>query len=380
MKGSLQVKSNKYYAVFRIDGKTKWHSLGIEAKRGNKRKAEFAMTELITKYCENPNLFNKIQFANYIKEWLVCVKKQVDIITYEGYRQYAERHIIPYFEEKNIMLQDVRIQDVESYYNYKSITGRLDGKEGGLSPRTIKLHAIVLNLVFKRAICEGLIERNPCDYAKIPKSRSTKSVANFYTAEECKQLLKIVENTPLYDMIYITVIYGLRRSELMGLKWDAIDFENDTVTVKHTVVLNSNIVEKKDTTKNKTSMRTYPLLPDVKEILIRIKTDQEKNKKLFGNCYVKTDYVFTREDGSCYYPSYPTEMLTKYLKKNKMPHIRWHDLRHSCASILIVKGWHMKDISEWLGHSDIGTTMNIYGHISIAHKREISCTLRGLLE
>lgn len=127
-------------------------------------------------------------------------------------------------------------------------------------------------------------------------------------------------------------------------------------------------------------MRTYPLLPDVKEILIRIKTDQEKNKKLFGNCYVKTDYVFTREDGSCYYPSYPTEMLTKYLKKNKMSHIRWHDLRHSCASILIVKGWHMKDISEWLGHSDIGTTMNIYGHISIAHKREISYTLRGLLE
>ena len=128
MKGSLQVKGKKYYAVFRIDGKLKWHNLNVEAKRGTKREAERAMADLMAQYDKAPNSFNKVDFADYIAMWLAEEKDQVDIVTYEGYQQYAEKHIIPYFQEKHIALQDVNIQTVECYFSYKSTAGRLDGK------------------------------------------------------------------------------------------------------------------------------------------------------------------------------------------------------------------------------------------------------------
>ena len=378
MKGSLQIKSNKYYAVFRVDGKIKWHNLNIESKRGNKRKAEEAMAKLLVQYSENSKMFEKTKFTEYIRLWLDEVKNQVDIITYEGYIQYAEKHIIPYFEEKQMYIQDVKISDIEAYYNYKSTTGRLDGKSGGLSQRTIKLHGVVLSLVFKKAIRDEILTSNPCEYARIPKTANlNQSVTNFYTSKQCQSLLCVVEGIPLYAMIYITILYGLRRSELMGLKWSAVDFRNNTITINHTVVLQSTIVAK-NKTKNRTSMRIYPLLNDVKAILINLKNKQDKNRKIFGNCYTENDYVFTKEDGTAYYPSYPTHELQKYLKKNNLPHIRWHDLRHTTASLLLLKGWKMKEISEWLGYSDISTTMNIYSHIDMEHKRELVNTLNGL--
>lgn len=140
------------------------------------------------------------------------------------------------------------------------------------------------------------------------------------------------------------------------------------------------IVERKDKTKTSSSNRIYPLLSDIKKILISIQRKQAEYKDLFGNCYINSGYVFTRENGEAYFPDYPSKKLQKVIKENQLPHIRWHDLRHSCVCMLIARGWHMKDISEWLGHSDISTTMNIYGHISIEHKREIAKELNGLLE
>ncbi len=379
MKGSLQIKSNKYYAVFRVNGKIKWHNLNVEAKRGNKRKAEEAMSKLLVQYSENSKMFGKIKFTEYIKLWLDEVKNQIDIITHEGYTQYAEKHIIPYFEKKQMFIQDIKISDIEAYYNYKAKTGRLDGKPGGLSQRTIKLHSVVLSLVFKKAIRDEIITSNPCEYARIPKvSNSHQTVASFYTSKQCQSLLCAVEGTPLYAMIYITILYGLRRSELIGLKWGAVDFENNTITINHTVVIQTTIVAK-NKTKNRTSMRIYPLLDDVKGILINLKNEQDKNRMIFGDCYTENGYVFTKEDGTVFYPSYPTHELQKCLKRNNLPHIRWHDLRHTTASLLILKGWQMKEISEWLGHADIGTTMNIYGHIDMEHKRELGNTLNGLL-
>ena len=165
----------------------------------------------------------------------------------------------------------------------------------------------------------------------------------------------------------------------MGLKWDAVDFDNDTIEIKRTAVLAQSTVVRKAKTKNLTSKRTYPLLPEIKTMLEKMLEEQEENKKLFGNGYTDTDFIFVKADGTTYYPSYPSHRLLKTLEKHSLPHIRWHDLRHSTASMLIEKGWHMKNISDWLGHSDIGTTMNIYGHISMEHKKELGNSLTGIL-
>lgn len=365
--------------MFYHNGKTVWRSTGIKAVRGNKRKAEQRMNEILSEYEDNPTMFDKILFTDYIKKWLKAVKSKIDTITYEGYEQYTNKHIIPYFEPLHLKLQDIRMSDIEKYYQYKSVAGRLDGKEGGLSYRTIKLHSIVLNLVFEYAMRNKLIKENPCTYAQIPQDakRNEKKV-DFYTPKQCYELLELIKDTPLYDMVYITFMYGLRRSELMGLKWSAVDFDNNTVSICHTVVANYTVVAK-DKTKNKSSRRTYPLLDEVKEIIMKRKAEQTEYKKVFGDCYTDTGYIFTKEDGTTYYPSYPSHMLQKVIKRNKLPHIRWHDLRHSTASMLIEEGWSMKDISEWLGHSDIGTTMDIYGHISMERKRTLGNSLNGVL-
>ena len=179
---------------------------------------------------------------------------------------------------------------------------------------------------------------------------------------------------PLYG-----IMYGLRRSELMGLRWSAVDFEDNKITIQHTVEVQTNLVIVKDSTKNRSSNRVYPMLSDVREILLRLKREQEDNKKTFGNCYTDTDYVFARPDGKMFYPSYPSKLLKKVLVRNNLKYIRFHDLRHSCASMLIMKGWQMKDISDWLGHADIGTTMNIYGHLNMGYKRKLGKQLENLL-
>ena len=143
------------------------------------------MAKISSEYEDNPGIFEKIDFIKYIYKWIKTVKSQVDIITYEGYKSYLEKHIIPYFKALKLNLQDIKMTDIEQYYQYKSITGRLDGKDGGLSYRSIKLHSVVLNLIFEEAIRQSLIKENPCQYAKIPKTaKKSEKKIDFYTTAQ----------------------------------------------------------------------------------------------------------------------------------------------------------------------------------------------------
>lgn len=374
MKGCLQEKSGKYYAVFTVSGKKKWVNLQIPTTKGNKRKAELKMAELAVEYAKNKSLFERTDFVELAEMWLKHIKERVDPITFEGYEQYLVKHILPYFKDKKFCVQDVKMADIEDYYKYKAVSGRLDGKTGGLSYNSIRLHAAVLKLIFKFAIINGLINENPCTYAAIPKAREKVHEINFYTAEECEELLKVITGTILSDIVVMTFLYGLRRSEVMGLRWCDVDFENETIRIRHTRVLQKTIVAK-DKTKNTSSKRTYPMLVEVKDMLLKRLEQQKEFASIFGNAYNHSGYVFVKEDGTPFYPSYPSHQLAKVIKQHELPHIRFHDLRHSCATYLLSKGWSMKAISEWLGHSEIHTTMNTYTHIDLAKKREMAKTL-----
>ena len=114
-------------------------------------------------------------------------------------------------------------------------------------------------------------------------------------------------------------------------------------------------------------------------MLLEVKKQQNKNRKSYGKEYQKSDYVFTRDDGKSWYPESITHAFSNILKQNKFPHMRFHDLRHSCASILHDKGWDIKDIQTWLGHADISTTANIYTHISASRKNEMAMDIQGIL-
>ncbi len=373
MTGSLQIKNDKYYIVINsIDAngkrKQKWIATGLLTK-GNKKKAEKLLRETLREYEKTGNLFNAdIQFSDYVKSWLVSIKNQVDVITYQGYETIAKSQIIPYFENKKVKLDKVNVEVLQEYINIKSESGKLNGK-GGLSPKTMNTHKLILNLVLKEALKNDLISKNPCEFLRLPKHQ--RKATEFYTINQLNALFNAIKEEDLYSLIYITVIYGLRKSEALGLKWDSIDFENGLVTIKHTVV-KCNIVVEKDTTKTSSSYRSYPLTNDVKVIFLRLKEQEDENRKLFGKEYIENDYVFKWADGHTYAPDFVSRKFSKLLKMYNLPLIRFHDLRHSCASLLIANGFSLKDIQEWLGHADFRTTANIYAHLDTERKQNIA--------
>lgn len=205
-------------------------------------------------------------------------------------------------------------------------------------------------------------------------------VGGFYDSAEVQKHFEAAKGSKLEIPIFLGAFYGLRRSEAIDLKWDAIDFQNDTITIRHTVVscyIDGKRVQKaQDITKTKSSMRTLPLIPAFKELLQHKKQQQNEFQRMCGKSYNKDylGYICVDEMGrllSPHYlsPHYLTEAFAKLLKKHGLRKIRYHDLRHSCASLLLANGVPMKQIQEWLGHSDFSTTANVYAHLECNSKR-----------
>ncbi|MCD7846783.1 MAG: site-specific integrase [Oscillospiraceae bacterium] len=191
-------------------------------------------------------------------------------------------------------------------------------------------------------------------------------------------MLSAVKGERLYPILLIATCYGMRRSEICGLQWDAIDFVNNTLTVKRTMVKQKTLIIK-NSTKTASSHRTYPLLPIIKQELLRIKDEQEKNRRFFGKAYIESNQVFTWEDGHWIVPDYVTVKFQELLRKYDLPIVRLHDLRHSCASIMLSAGMQLKDVQEWLGHSDISMTANVYGHLDDTRKKMVANEISELL-
>lgn len=238
MTGSLQTKNGKYYAVINTTDsngkrKQKWVSSDLEVK-GNKKRAEQFLRQTLKEFEIKEHLISTdILFSDFVKYWLEISKIRVDTITLNGYQSVANAHIIPYFEALNISLKDITRADIQKYVNTKYENGRLDGK-GGLSPKTIRTHLIVIQQTLKEAIKSDYILTNPCDYITLPKMQ--RKEPTFYTITQLNDLFQCIKAEPLYPLIYLTVIYGLRRSEVLGLKWDSVNFETNIITIKHTVV------------------------------------------------------------------------------------------------------------------------------------------------
>ncbi len=376
MTGILQIKNEKYYCVLDFKDefgkrKRKWISTGLPAK-GNKRKATEILNKIMAEYEAKetqPNT-DDILFTDYLMQWLEKKKNKVELITWEGYNSQVRCHIYPYFKAKKLKLSEIKPIHIATFYENEFKSGRADGK-GGLSLRSIKILSFIIKQVLDEAVFCELILRNPALKVPLPKKDEKDSKSIFLDVKKANELLKLFRNHHLQPLIYTTLFYGLRRSEVLGLKWDAVDFKNNTLEIKHTVVKHTTIVAK-DKTKTAAGKRKYALLPEIKEVLLELKKDAQNNKKLFGKEYKNTGYIFVWPDGHPYRPDYITREFQKVLTKNNFPKMRFHDLRHSCASILYDKGWELKDIQTWLGHADIETTADVYTHISNTRKNNMA--------
>ena len=235
-----------------------------------------------------------------------------------------------------------------------------------------EIASVAHHKALKYAVKMDLIPFNPADKVERPKKQ--RYIADYYRQEELERLLEASKDHPYSLLIQMTAFYGLRRSEALGLKWDAIDFERDTITIKH-IVTNAKIDGKceivcADRAKTKSSLRSLPLVSNIREKLLALREQQKENRRVCGNCYSKKydGYVFVDAMGNIFNPRSVTANFSKLLEQNGLRHIRFHDLRHSCASLLLANDVPLKQIQEWLGHSDIGTTANIYSHLDYKSK------------
>ncbi len=363
MTGSLQVKNGKYYIILNVkdengNRKQKWIATDL-VEKSNKRNAEKLLRDTIKEYEDKKLIFTKkIMFSDFMAEWLKMMKNTVKPNTYDSYRIVVDIHVIPYFKQLNISLQDLEPVHIQKYYNTQI--------ENGLSPNTVLKHHANIHKALDYALSLNLIAYNPSNRVMLPKKQ--KFMSKYYNEEQLKQLFEITNGTALEAIVFITANYGLRRSEALGLKWENVDFKNNTINICHTAVKVYNKVLYDDSVKTKSSYRTLPLTNNVAIYLKNYYNHQLKMKNLFGSEYQDNDYICKFDNGKLLSPDYVSHKFKDIVDSSILPSIRFHDLRHSSASLLLDIGFTLKDIQEWLGHGDIATTANIYAHLQYKAK------------
>lgn len=400
LSGHLQEKGGKYYAVLnckRRDGKRfpKWVSTDLPAKKGYKRTAESMLDDFKRSYSIYGELLSEsgvsndtllfadnqaaaqtepaqpedegILFADFMLSWLSDVETEVEPTTYSGYSYCVENVIVPYFRKTGVKLHELTSKDIKEFYKYERKGDAEINKKEKKGSTVVHYHTNI-HRALEEAVASELVQKNA---AHKMRPTTEKFVGGFYLADEAMELIKIAEGTRLELAVTFGLFYGLRRSEIVGLKWQNFDLVNDVFTIAHTVTTvkqkGKTIQYAKDKAKNQSSMRSLPLVPFVKEKLLVLKEQQKEDRIAFGNCYVTKyqSYIYINEIGNRIRPDYISEEFPKLLKKNGMRHIRFHDTRHSCASLLLKSGVSMKEIQAWLGHSDYGTTANFYAHLDV---------------
>ena len=398
--GHLQEKGGKYYAVLNCkhhDGKRfpKWVPTDLTVKKGNKRAAEKMLEDFRSTYNvygelpgeeaevvgaeqqalqveSTPTNISKASmdmlFADYMLYWLSYKEMEVDPVTYAGYCNSVEDCIYPYFKQLGVRLSELQPLHLKEFYLSERKGDSENGKKAKKGTTVVRYHANI-HAALEAAMADGLIGKNA---AHKQRPATEKFIGQFYLPEEALECIKLAEGTPLELAVMFGLFYGLRRSEIIGLKWQNFDLARGTFTIAHTVTTykrkgQKSVIYAKDKTKNKSSMRTLPLIPMFQTKLNALWAQQQENRRLFGNSYNSEyiGYVYVNEIGNLIKPGYITNAFPIFLKKHNMRRIRFHDTRHSCASLLLRNQVSMKQIQAWLGHSDYGTTANLYAHLDL---------------
>ena len=362
--GHLYEKNNKWQMCISYydengNRKRKSQSTGLSIK-GNKKNAQQILDKLLSEYREDEIRLtgSDITMDQLMCEWLNDIQYKVRDNTYSIYSYSVNKHIIPYFKIHQIKVKELKQRDLRRFYDYK---------KRSLSENTVKkLHANI-HKALDQAVSDGLISYNPSDGIKFTKDKSFKG--DFYNEEEIKILKEISKDNILEVPIYLTIFYGFRRSEVLGLRWTSIDLKSKIIHVDHTITIARGKPVGHDRTKSETSNRYLPMNDEMVSYLKNVRKKQLENKVFYGDTYIDSGYVCTYPNGEVIKPDYLTRGFNKILNQNldKIKKIRFHDLRHSAATTLLSLGFSLEDIKEWLGHSDISTTQ-IYAHFQDKQK------------
>lgn len=309
---------------------------------------------------------SKTTLNEFSKKWLeTYVKTNLSPTTYQSYTEKLNMHILPYLGYKR--LDKITPFDIDSLYNLlaNKLTNRKDekGNYKTLSPASIhRVHEIISSM-FSTAYRWDLVPYNPCNKVTKPKYKSTKMTC--YDEETLKRLInKLLEIAPLKHKCFIllAILGGFRRGEIVGLHWDDIDFKNKKITINRSVYYLGGEGVNEKSTKTDSSNRTIAISGICFDLLKQWRAEQGKMRLALGDKWNGSENIFTTDDGRIMNPSTVPKWFSEFLRKHGFPHIRFHDLRHTFATLLISYNVDVKTVSHKLGHASATTTMNFYVH------------------
>ena len=380
--GHLEVIKGVYHMKLSwvsAEGKRQRKSKSTELpERGNKKRAQDMLIdfqrEQEAELAANGNSSTDILFTDYMKQWLEKTKLQIRPTTYSGYHDNVYGVIIPYFKPMKLKLREVTPKHIQDFYTKQR--ERVKGT-------TVKSYHANIHKAFKDARKLQIIDTNPMECVDPPKKEPYHGQT--YTVEEAQKILVLISDTIFEIPITMMLFYGLRREEAIGLKWQNIDFDNDTFLIAHTVTetkVDGHLqMVKEDLTKNSSSYRSLPLVAPVKELLLEKKQSIQEYRKLFRRSYYRedSDYVCVNEIGELIKPRTLSDNFKRIIRQNKIRNLRLYDCRHTAASLMLKNGVNMKQIQMILGHSDYATTANIYSHLDYSDKIPATETMKEII-
>jgi len=302
----------------------------------------------------------KTSLAEYLERWLKeYAWTNLSPRTAEGYESIIHQHIIPSIG--NLRLTQLKPEHLQRYYSEKLDNGRCDGK-GALSPTTVSHHHTCLHCALEMALKMGLVNRNVADAVTPPRLQHPEM--HTMVEEEVQAFLDAARKTIYYALFYLLLFTGLRRSELLALRWCDIDLDLCELSVLRSLhhLRDGSIVFRQPKTAK--GRRMVALTPSTALMLREYKTQQETARLIIGTSLKDEDLVFCHIDGKPLLPDTVSHAWSKILQQAGLKHFRLHDGRHTHASIMLKQGIHPKIVQERLGHATISTTLDLYSHVT----------------
>ena len=359
MKGHIRERSPGNWAII-LDvrdpesgkRKRKWHSFK-GTKRGAQKECARLVTEIQSGGYVEPN---KILVSDLLLRWIDHVKSRVTPKTHERYAEVVKKNLIPALG--GVYLTKLRPAQISAAYTKALVNGRRDGT-GGLAPATVVLMHRLLKKALKQAVRWELMARNPAEAVDPPVVE--RKAINTYDLDQTIVLLDNLEKSRLLIPVMIAVLCGLRRGEIVALRWRHIDLANGRLTVAESVEQTKEGVRTKLPKSGKGRNVTLPAMLTARLRLFRV--EQAEELLAMGVRQTEATHLYTREDGEPVQPATLTQAWRKLAASSDLPKIRLHDLRHAHATHMLAKGVHPKVASERLGHSRVGITMDLYSHV-----------------
>ena len=375
---SVQAKKGRLYAVIQVkeNGKTKpvWRALGLP-EGTNKSKVNKAYREVVKDFendyaeqlARNEKPASDIPIFDYMCAHYRKVEKNIQKSTAESYHGMIYGRIRWYFTARNnLTVGNITSTDIEDFYEWMF--------ESGVVANTVIHYHTVLHSAFKRAFKDGLIDANPFD--RIDRPKKNKFTGEHYSEDEMITMFRLFRGDVIYPAVVLAGGLGLRRSEALGARWSRVDWDKRTILLDTKVIEYKEdgkvIVEPIEEMKNKSSRRTLPIPDPVYEMLCEEREKQDLYRRMFKGSYNRKfdDYICVDQLGELLRPNRVTQRFSDLIERYDLRKIRFHDLRHTFASILINQDVPLLNVSAFLGHSDLATTANIYAHLDKSKKQE----------